>query len=439
MTNYSTTLLFSKDFVKDIECIHRIPPTSIGVRKIRPGNKATLKELSRQRRIKKEKRKRPLDDHGDGHGHGDYDDINCDQNEANIIQEQGQDKGIKRKYSEEQEDEKLQQIIEYSENQKKLYLQYNINDKNIQEEIAEMKQEDKRAYNNSPVLLSPPMTYQAIRNGLIPPQRNIQERNNRIKSNIVIDDDLATCWAKSLRKVIEIEEKKRNEEDIRALVYNIIPEPWNRLRSMAIIQVEDEKPNQVTEQSHKTQINENNSCSPNHQVIMCRNIRHHLSKQSHQSWYNKSHEIVFELLYNQFPSFHISCGSKFGCDYLIYDGCRMECHAFAGLRIVCVEPNDNNMIRSRDDSLHDLCFPLPTPYDLSGYVRGLNTAGKLALLAMVAQGESNEKNVDTDQSYMRVDYHVAIVDLALKKILTNDQNNSLKLKKKAKRQNSGKE
>jgi len=47
-------------------------------------------------------------------------------------------------------------------------------------------------------------------------------------------------------------------------------------------------------------------------------------------------------------------------------------------------------------------LPVPSAYDLAGYVRGLNTAGKLALLATVII----EKDVDK----------VLIVDLALEKI-----------------------
>jgi tRNA splicing endonuclease len=103
-------------------------------------------------------------------------------------------------------------------------------------------------------------------------------------------------------------------------------------------------------------------------------------------------DIVVSMLHRR-SNLHISCGAKFGCDFLLYDGRRDERHAFAGLRII-----------ERDSALQ---LPLPTTYDLTGYVRCLNTAGKLALVATVEHDEAGE--------------HVAIVDLALEKILPQNK------------------
>lgn len=50
-------------------------------------------------------------------------------------------------------------------------------------------------------------------------------------------------------------------------------------------------------------------------------------------------------------------------------------------------------------------FPLPRAYDLAGYVRCLNTAGKLALLATVVPARDDDKG-----------YSIAIIDLALEKV-----------------------
>ena len=48
-------------------------------------------------------------------------------------------------------------------------------------------------------------------------------------------------------------------------------------------------------------------------------------------------------------------------------------------------------------------FPLPRAYDLAGYVRCLNTAGKLALLATVIHDDE-------------MGPYVSIIDLALEKV-----------------------
>jgi hypothetical protein len=91
--------------------------------------------------------------------------------------------------------------------------------------------------------------------------------------------------------------------------------------------------------------------------------------------------ILFEYLYRDTP-FHVSCGAKFGSDFLIYDGPREERHAFAGLRILSSTAGAGV---AKDGGAGDTLppLPLPTAYSLSGYVRCLNTAGKLALLATV--------------------------------------------------------
>ena len=106
-------------------------------------------------------------------------------------------------------------------------------------------------------------------------------------------------------------------------------------------------------------------------------------------------------------AFHISDGAKFGCDYLLYDGPRQERHAFAGLRIL--PPMTTG-------------FPV-NAYDLAGYVRCLNTAGKLALLATsivvddddgddTTMSHHNEKPTPRQQRRK-----ILFVDLALEKVV----------------------
>jgi hypothetical protein len=112
-----------------------------------------------------------------------------------------------------------------------------------------------------------------------------------------------------------------------------------------------------------------------------------------RSLFNSSANAIIQLLY-QAPTIEISCGAKFGSDFLIYNGSRNESHAFAGLRIECSESLTN--------------LTIPSAYDLSGFVRGLNTAAKLPLLASVI--------LDGDL------HRVAIVDLALEKVSVTGAN-----------------
>lgn len=468
----STTILFSKDFVKQIESTHRLPPTSVGVKRIRPSNKAILKELRRQIRAKKQKKQSPQDDDDQNcckdkndkllelpeKNNSDVDDVKdhvalsdavlCDY-EDTVQSEIKLDDLIKDESSQNtnydlnndqirntKEDKNHENCIIISTGRQKqdpFYHQLEINPTIIQEEIAEMKHEDRRAYNNLPAILSPPMTYQAYLHGLIPFNHNKNDnmdRSNCHESNIiVIDDELAKRWAQALRKVINNEEMKRNKENLRPLVYKLMPEVWKRLRPLPSSQngvIDDESMD--IEIFNSSQPLSRNQISINEEkgMIHCRNIRSHESKQYRDSWYNKSHEIVFECLYKHFSNFHVSCGAKFGCDYLIYDGSRMERHAFAGLRIICA-----NKKQIHYETVDDELFPLPTPYDLSGYVRGLNTAGKLALLAMVVQCEDNEnggsrtESFDGASSIHSEKFHVAIVDLALEKVIASNNHSSL--------------
>jgi len=110
-------------------------------------------------------------------------------------------------------------------------------------------------------------------------------------------------------------------------------------------------------------------------------------------------ELVVNCLWNM-HNVHVSCGAKFGCDYLLYDGDRRERHAFAGLRVLRPRQSANQSCTQNSAT-----FPIPCPYDIAGYVRGLNTAGKVALIATAFDnGDGNAK--------------VVFVDLALEKILS---------------------
>ena len=79
----------------------------------------------------------------------------------------------------------------------------------------------------------------------------------------------------------------------------------------------------------------------------------------------------------------------------MYDGKREDRHSFAGLRIYTC------------DKRNECKFPVPSAYDLTGFVRTMNTARKLALVATVIKDDDEEGTV-----------RVLIVDLALEKILS---------------------
>ena len=186
-----------------------------------------------------------------------------------------------------------------------------------------------------------------------------------------------------------------------------------------------------------------------------------LSSSASAAKLDSDHSIVMEYLHSR-TKFFVSCGAKFGCDLLLYDGPRHERHSFAGLRILttsgCIAdsmgkdipglgvPANVPGLQPRVDQL-----PIPTPYSMSGYVRGLNTAGKLALVATVVRelvpphsatsasinsmkrasstnGKSPVIKDCSSSELMHVEnrldagtaviYRVAIVDLALEKVLS---------------------
>merc|ERR1712028_1800 len=150
--------------------------------------------------------------------------------------------------------------------------------------------------------------------------------------------------------------------------------------------------------------------------------------------------IVSEYLHRE-TNFYVSCGAKFGADFLIYDGPREERHAFAGLRILSPPLSQSSAL------------PLPSAYSLTSFVRCLNTAGKLALLATVEeiQHSKEEDDDDDDDGVVVLDddvhkqeeggkdcnkkiattqYQVAFVDVALEKVLDVHKQKKKSSKKK---------
>jgi hypothetical protein len=120
---------------------------------------------------------------------------------------------------------------------------------------------------------------------------------------------------------------------------------------------------------------------------------------------------------HRYSRLHVACGAAFGCDFLLYRGRREDRHSFAGLcihssgsRHRCgggrdCEIGDRCKLGGKDDD-HDgridtsgtsteggfMRIPVPTAYDMSGFVRTMNTARKIALVAMVVRDRRRSRS-----------------------------------------------
>lgn len=241
------------------------------------------------------------------------------------------------------------------------YLPFNVNPVALEEEIADLRGERDGV---PPVALAPSLARLLPGSGATP------------LLTCVMDDDLAKNWAMALKDSMTAAEQVRRDEDMRPMVYDMIPEVWQRMRPESL--------------------GANRSLTP-----QCSPLDHSNDPPSWLPFTFRSQASPTDIpmaavtqVIHTCTDIHISCGSKFGCDYLMYNAPRDKIHAFAGLRILSVSDGE---------------FPIPTSYDLTGYVRCLNTAAKLALLAMVK--ETKEPNGSTV-------HRVAIVELPLIKILS---------------------
>jgi hypothetical protein len=296
------------------------------------------------------------------------------------------------------------------------YHQLQVNNATLEQEIAELRGQR----NVPPVVLSPPMALQAITrcDGLL----TLLSSHDKIiaQSNALVhyDDDLSQKWAQTLKQSMFAAEKVREKEDMRPMAYQLLPEPWSRLRPASLCQTKLTTAIRPTSSSSSSSV-------PDAHVNLSDPVAASLStiapkarqwvevsiRPAHSSNFDSDASIVFELLHRQ-TSYYVSCGAKFGCDFLLYDGPREERHAFAGLRILpspCPSKQEDSK-NENSDRTDQFDLPLPTAYSLAGYVRGLNTAGKLALIATVIR--------DHDSDSSQPLYRVGFVDVALEKILT---------------------
>lgn len=237
----------------------------------------------------------------------------------------------------------------------------------------------------SPSILSSPMVNQAVNMGLFMDEIQVLSKKCCHATNIIEDKMLASQWALYLKEKMSFVEKKRLEENMRPLAYQLNPDVWHHQRPS------------------KTNPDFVESIFQTKPVIQRHNDKNWgFTKFRRRSLIDSDISIIYEYLYCHHKNLHISCGAKFGCDFLLYNGQRDNRHGFAGLRVygerIIGTPSTNSSN-----------FPISSSYDLVGYVRGLNTAGKLALIAMV----DKRKIMNTAKNI----YHVAFVYLALDKIL----------------------
>eukprot|EP00977_Amphora_coffeiformis_P018055 scaffold6121_cov170-Amphora_coffeaeformis.AAC.5 len=396
-------ILFDAALMKRMQTTHRLPGTYIGVRRIRPSSKhvhrahvknkkqklkvppptpiefkvldpqtgqerrmtaaekkVAKQEWMRNRQLQKQQAKAQKQK-----------DMDEKDKEVDLgMQQQNEAPEEQNEEEEEEEKEKLEPASletrvaqapknhQYNREDQEKYYYFKINKTSLEQELADLRGDRNGV---PPILLSPGQAHVAKSHNLVPDIATAPIRN------ILLDDAFAKEWATALRASMMPAIQTRKSEDMRGMVYDIAPQVWTRLRpTFGDHEPREESNSQPTESGGPL-------------TLQC-TIRS-------PSSINKDWNILMEALY-QGTGIHIGCGAKFGCDILLYDGPRCQRHSFAGLRLV----------QSTGTG-----FPLPRAYDLAGYVRCLNTAGKLALLATVIQ--DNEQGPS-----------VSIIDLALEKI-----------------------
>lgn len=325
-------------------------------------------------------------------------------------------------------------------------------------------------------------------------------------ATLVYDHTLSQQWAEMLQTdCIYPAEEVRQSEDLRQLAYRLHPEPWQRLRPtlrenpltttyrprfLPILSANNNdimKNNIIYDDSHNTDdVDSNNLVEVTESTTItttttsndrpetdhigsiheessfhlptscewvstvCRPaIASGLSSSSCFEMKNSAYahdatvSLVFEYIHKETP-YYVSCGAKFGTDFLIYDGPRDERHAFAGLKVLSATTTSTSTTTmmaasptktGRNDPPRPTTLPLPTAYSLTSFVRCLNTAGKVALLATAipvvedvmndddtknAGGDNdgnNSSNERLSSSPKHKTYKVLFVDVALEKVL----------------------
>ncbi len=302
----------------------------------------------------------------------------------------------------------------------------------------------------------------------------------------IMDPVISSQWAKLLlHDAFTPADISRSREEMRPMAYRVVPEVWSRLcpdslwtamtstttnhdcyddaaaaaaaaSTVATISaaystytdrhdeegrttVVNEKQHQIHEPGEVT-IAKTGALVPS--IAMpktCFNPRHDYTfaqlRSSPYSSYDEDAYLILKHLH-QYSNLHIACGALFGCDFLLYDGHRDERHSFAGLRIYCCDPRSRshrgeeqgNGTTNCCDGIKNDQLPIPSAYDMAGFVRTMNSARKIALLATVVRegeerdgddcGGDDDANSPPRMMTSKPSYRIALVDLALEKVLT---------------------
>ena len=393
---------------------------------------------------------------------GDVDEMNIKESESMVNKE-----AMMEQHDQNLESSSLKQT---EKNPLRSYHQLPLNPTTIEQEVAEFR--GKRG-SKPPVILSPPMALQFVsKNATLPSRKGFESpmKNDSCdgvggNAMLVYDHNLSQEWANRLKhQCVLPAEAVRQREDLRPLAYRLHPEPWQRLRpSLEENRVVTRNRNDVkaSQQSALSSPTGSAKAEKGIPTASCDNIPKALNwvlmtcrprikpfvlpASSIESTSKIQHDdvlsIVFEYIHRETP-YYVSCGAKFGSDFLVYDGPRDTRHAFAGMRVLSRFTSSMTTISSRstpESSLSqsntdsaklvsnddDVELPLPTAYSLTGFVRCLNTAGKLALLATVDELFESDHDGDTEgnessggsSGAKKKRYRVAFVDVALEKVL----------------------
>ena len=481
-TSHAPIMIFSTSLIQKLNSNEiRLPPSSIGVRRIRPSSKATRDAFKKKQTDSQEDQTSIVYKITDANGierrmtnqekkqyklklrHEKMEEKKKQKEKAN-----DEDKGSELSLKAENSKENQTQTQSDTQNNDRQYFKLPLNQESIQNELAELRGDR----GIPPVILSSAMASRALQMNALPPplceskydgrdkeeygkEGNINgmNQNDTFRNNNLIcdtNDKLALHWSILIKSLMKNAEDIRSKESIRPMAYQIIPEVWTRLRPLPC-------PNSYTLTAATKNYDTNASSKNDWTYIPSYFPNKPGSSTSTNSISISKHEqdklIVFEQIH-RLSNVHISCGAKFGCDFLLYNGNREEQHAFAGLRVIsssydkfpntashgnCVMLETSIPIQDINGEFNEVeksssetksiivdrssrcLFPIPSPYDLAGYVRGLNTAGKLALLATVIRTSTHKDhdNVECDQDINHTQtHHVAFVDLALEKILS---------------------
>jgi hypothetical protein len=300
-----------------------------------------------------------------------------------------------------------------------------------------------------PAMLTPAATLVAADLGLLPPpsssspspsRRRHRRDGTTTSTATLMDPALSAEWARRLGESMIPAETARAGEDMRPMAYRLVPEPWRRLcpdtlwtteggggggaavgggggRCGAGPEGEEEEEGGAPGGDEDDAVGVATACSS--ALVRVRDL------SSSSTYDEDAYAVVGHLHRNS--RIHVACGAAFGCDFLLYDGRREERHSFAGLRVYGSRrrrgDDDGRRPDASDTSKEGAAaqFPTPSAYDLTGFVRTMNTARKIALVAMVVRGGGrggSDRGDGGDDAMAQPNTRIAIVDLALEKVLT---------------------